>query len=938
MKPIVLLVLCFAIVNCQRNIEPIPKIKIGGIFYDYEFEIEEAFIKTIGVVNGLSEGEFKLEPVSKHLKDSDGSMVIEKYACDLLELGVAAIFGPSSKANSDIVSILSNVTGVPNLLFDAINEENEQQKAGHQLTLNVYPTQLILSKAYADIVHNFGWKKFNIVYDAEDENAPMRLQDILQLRDIHHEAVRVLKFRRGDDYQVLWKGIQGDKRVILDCPPELLVEVLEASIPFDLTGQFNHLFLTNLETPAGALEPLRNNETFTLNITAARLMGKDMENFLNTEFDPNNIDMPTRELLPDLIHDAIMLYFLALKEIASQYMIEEPPTYTCDTLDFNGETQRWRFGEYVNRVMRQIAPLNDTLFHHGRIQFDDAGYRTHFELEIYEPLDNYGLALWNTNGHISSEHVQTNISKKIVYRVATRLGAPYFMEKEEAVAANVTGNGRYYGYAVDLIDEISKEMNFEYVFVPVAGNGYGKYNKETKRWDGIIGELINNDAHMGICDLTITQARKEVVDFSVPFMTLGISILAYQKPVERKSWSAFLEPFQNEVWMYVMASILVISFLYFAISRITVGDWENPHPCNKDPDTVENRWNISNSFWITIGSIMTAGCDILPIHPTMRIFTTMFWIFAIILNNSYTANMAAFLTNSKMESSVNSIADLAGQAEIKFGTIEGGSTYSLFAESNETTYRLAFNRMQGADPPVYTKDNIEGVDRVLKNNGNYMFLMETTTLEYNTERNCKLKMLGDIFGEKHYAIAVPFGAEYRHSLNVAILRLAEKGILPNLKKKWWTNEDTPCEHEELAEKDTPDLTFDNVRGIFYTLYVGVFLAYIIGIIDFLIYSHQVAAEEGLSFKEAFIKEITFVLKFWNNKKPISAAGSSRSASRMSGGSDKSARSLSKSRKLSKSNKSSKSDKSDKSPDASQVEDAMERKSTKSLKSVVIKLK
>ncbi|XP_075155868.1 glutamate receptor ionotropic, kainate 2-like, partial [Haematobia irritans] len=732
---LLLLAFCFGIGSCQRNNPLTLKIKIGGIFYDYEYEIEEAFIKTVSVANNQNDANFKLEAITKHLKDSDGSMVIEKYACDLLEMGVAAIFGPSSKANSDIVAILSNVTGVPNLLFDAINEENEQQKAGHQLTLNVYPAQLILSKAYSDIVHNFGWKKFNIIYNAEDDNAPMRLQDILQLRDIHNEAVRVRKFRKGDDYQVMWKSIQGDKRVILDCPPDMLVEVLEASIPFDLTGQFNHLFLTNLENPAGVLEPLRDNETFALNITATRLMGKDMENFFNTEVDSNNSDMPARKLLPDLLHDAVMLFYLALKEISSQYMIEEAPSYSCDSLDFYGETERWRFGEYINRVMRQIAPLNDTYFHYGPIQFDDDGYRTHFQLEMYEPLDNYGLALWNTNGHISSEHIQTNLSKKIVYRVATRLGAPYFIEKENA--NNFTGNDRYMGYAVDLIYEISKELNFEYIFVPVVGNGYGKYNKDTKRWDGIIGELINNDAHMGICDLTITQARKEVVDFTVPFMTLGISILAYQTPVERKSWSAFLEPFQNEVWVYVLVSIFIISFLYAAISRITVGDWENPHPCVKDPDSVENRWNIPNSFWITIGSIMTAGCDILPTHSTMRIFTAMFWIFAIILNNSYTANMAAFLTNSKMDNSITGIEDLAGQGEVKFGTIEGGSTYSLFAESNETTYRLAFNRMQRSDPPVYTKDNMEGVDRVLKNNGSYMFLMETTSLEYNTERNCK---------------------------------------------------------------------------------------------------------------------------------------------------------------------------------------------------------
>lgn len=154
---------------------------------------------------------------------------------------------------------------------------------------------------------------------------------------------------------------------------------------------------------------------------------------------------------------------------------------------------------------------------------------------------------------------------------------------------------------------------------------------------------------------------------------------------------------------------------------------------------------------------MTAGSDILPKSTLVRTFNAMWWIFAVIIANSYTANLAAFLTTIKMEGSITSIEDLAEQTKVKFGTMEGGSTYFFFAESNETTYRLAYNLMQNNDPSVYTKGNQEGVERVLKNYGTYMFLMETTSLEYNTERSCHLKMVGDKFGEKHYAIAVPFG-------------------------------------------------------------------------------------------------------------------------------------------------------------------------------------
>jgi len=41
-------------------------------------------------------------------------------------------------------------------------------------------------------------------------------------------------------------------------------------------------------------------------------------------------------------------------------------------------------------------------------------------------------------------------------------------------------------------------------------------------------------------------------------------------------------------------------------------EWDNPHPCNTDPEELENNFNLKNSFWLTIGSLMQQGSDILP--------------------------------------------------------------------------------------------------------------------------------------------------------------------------------------------------------------------------------------------------------------------------------------------------------------------------------------
>lgn len=68
----------------------------------------------------------------------------------------------------DIVALVCNNTGIPHIEFDVADEEHLEEKPNHQMTLNLYPSQLILSKAYADIVQNLGWRKFTVVYDAED--------------------------------------------------------------------------------------------------------------------------------------------------------------------------------------------------------------------------------------------------------------------------------------------------------------------------------------------------------------------------------------------------------------------------------------------------------------------------------------------------------------------------------------------------------------------------------------------------------------------------------------------------------------------------------------------------------------------------------------------------------------------------------------------------
>lgn len=74
-------------------------------------------------------------------------------------------------------------------------------------------------------------------------------------------------------------------------------------------------------------------------------------------------------------------------------------------------------------------------------------------------------------------------------------------------------------------------------------------------------------ADLAVAPLTITHVREKAIDFSKPFMTLGVSIL-YRKPNgTNPSVFSFLNPLSPDIWMYVLLAYLGVSCVLFVIAR-----------------------------------------------------------------------------------------------------------------------------------------------------------------------------------------------------------------------------------------------------------------------------------------------------------------------------------------------------------------------------------
>ncbi|EGT60541.1 hypothetical protein CAEBREN_28776 [Caenorhabditis brenneri] len=395
-----------------------------------------------------------------------------------------------------------------------------------------------------------------------------------------------------------------------------------------------------------------------------------------------------------------------------------------------------------------------------------------------------------------------------------------------------TGENQYEGFCIDLLNEMTKVLKFNYTIIEVQDGTYG-IEDESGRWNGIIGALQRHEADLSLSAVTITYSRAEVVDFTLPFMHLGISILLARTSEETDKGSlwTFLEPLSLTVWISLLISYCIVSYSMHILAKFSPYEWYNLERIDeRDFENIKNQKNqftILNSFWFTMGSLMQQGSDVIPRAAATRLIAVVWWMFTQIIISSYTAQLAAFLTVERMSTPIESTQDLANQQKIRYGVLKSGSTMDFFRESKIPMYERMWSVMESSSPGVFVNSSREGIARV--KSGGYAYMMESSMLEYYLERDCDLQSIGGLLDSKGYGIALPKGSPLRDILSRTVLQLQERTILEALKNKWWRDR----------------------RGIFYVLLTGLIVAFLLACGEYCIESRH----------EAFRLKLTIVGKF-----------------------------------------------------------------------------
>uniref|UniRef100_A0A8C4PQT7 Glutamate receptor n=1 Tax=Equus asinus TaxID=9793 RepID=A0A8C4PQT7_EQUAS len=793
-------------------------IQIGGLFPRGADQEYSAF--RVGMVQ-FSTSEFRLTPHIDNLEVANSFAVTNAF-CSQFSRGVYAIFGFYDKKS---VNTITSFCGTLHVSFITPSFPTD---GTHPFVIQMRPD---LKGALLSLIEYYQWDKFAYLYDSDRGLSTLQaVLDSAAEKKWQVTAINVGNInndKKDETYRSLFQDLElkKERRVILDCERDKVNDIVDQVITIGKHVKGYHYIIANLGFTDGDLLKIQfggaNVSGFQIVDYDDSLVSKFIERWSTLEEkEYPGAHTTTIKYTSALTYDAVQVMTEAFRNLRKQRIEISRRGNAGDCLA--NPAVPWGQGVEIERALKQVQVEGLS----GNIKFDQNGKRINYTINIMELKTNgpRKIGYWSevdkmvvTLTELPSGNDTSGLENKTVV-VTTILESPYVMMKKNHEM--LEGNERYEGYCVDLAAEIAKHCGFKYKLTIVGDGKYGARDADTKIWNGMVGELVYGKADIAIAPLTITLVREEVIDFSKPFMSLGISIMIKKPQKSKPGVFSFLDPLAYEIWMCIVFAYIGVSVVLFLVSRFSPYEWhteefEDGRETQSSEST--NEFGIFNSLWFSLGAFMQQGCDISPRSLSGRIVGGVWWFFTLIIISSYTANLAAFLTVERMVSPIESAEDLSKQTEIAYGTLDSGSTKEFFRRSKIAVFDKMWTYMRSAEPSVFVRTTAA----LSKMN------------EYIEQRKpCDTMKVGGNLDSKGYGIATPKGSSLRTPVNLAVLKLSEQGVLDKLKNKWWYDKGECGAKDSGSKEKTSALSLSNVAGVFYILVGGLGLAMLVALIEF----------------------------------------------------------------------------------------------------------
>ncbi|XP_059180131.1 glutamate receptor ionotropic, delta-1-like isoform X2 [Centropristis striata] len=861
-------------------------IHIGAIFEENAVRDDEVFQLAVSDLS-LSDDILQSEKITHSIKliEPNNPFQAVQEACELMNQGILALVTSTGCASASALQSLTDAMHIPHLYIQR-NSEGSPRTAcqfnpspgGQRYTLAARPP-VRLNDVMLTLVEELRWQKFIVFYDIEydirglqgflDQTSRQGVDVALQRvdRNISKVFTNLFTTMRTEELNRYRDTL---RRAILLLSPHGAHTFIQQAVETNLASKDSHWVFVNEEISDTEILELTHSALGRMTVirqifplwrdSSTRCM-RHNHRISSLLCDPQEGYMQNLEVSNLYLYDSVLMLANAFYRKLEDRKWHSMASLNC----IRKSTKPWNGGWSMLETIQKGNITGLT----GTMDFKDSGSNSHVQFEILGSSfsETFGkdikrLATWDSvnglNGSLKESRIENGM-QGVTVKVVTLLEDPFVM-----VAENILGQPkRYKGFSIDVLDALAKILGFKYEIYQVSDSKYGA-QLPNGSWNGMIGDLINKRADLAVSAITITPERENVVDFSKRYLDYSVGILL-RKPEEKINIFSLFAPFDLAVWACIAAAIPVVGVLIFLLNRLQAlrsSSNQNVPPGQPSNGGVGSG-SLHSAIWIVYGAFVHQGGDGVVSSVALRIVMGSWWLFTLIVCSSYTANLAAYLTVSRMDHAIRSFQDLARQIDVDYGTVRDSAVYDYFRNKGtnpleqDSTYAelwRTISKNSGQDYSVSSPS--EGIRKAKK--GPYAFLWDMAVLEYAalTDDDCTITVSGNSMSSKGYGIAMQHGSPYRDLFSQKILELQEKGDLDIMKQKWWPRTGR-CDlnSHSSAHPDGRSLKLHSFAGVFCILAAGLLLACLVAGLEAWWNSNRCRQEQPKEDKEVNLEQV-----------------------------------------------------------------------------------
>ncbi|MFU0505817.1 transporter substrate-binding domain-containing protein [Pseudaminobacter sp. NGMCC 1.201702] len=308
---------------------------------------------------------------------------------------------------------------------------------------------------------------------------------------------------------------------------------------------------------------------------------------------------------------------------------------------------------------------------------------------------------------------------------------------------------RYSGMAIDLWEEIAAKLNLTSEY------------REFRNYSELVGAVASGAVQAAVTNLSITETRANIVDFTHPWFDAGLRIM-----VHTEAGTTLNDIFGNlgdaghlQVYAWIAFVILAATVLLTLFDRTFDRDFPK-------------RWRdgLAESFYHVM-SVATSGKASRKnlFGWAGRIWQGLWMICGVAVIAYITSSVTSVMTAAQVANQINSVADLPG----KLVGVHAGSVSEEFMKASFANTR-----------PF---DRIEDAANALINDEISAIVGDNPVLEYfaHTHSEMPLDIVGNVFQPDKYGFAFTAGSALTKRASVAIIAAHESGKIEELRTKYF---------------------------------------------------------------------------------------------------------------------------------------------------------